>query len=85
MITDEDKSHCIGDIHRKRVANAFWTYQIQQEMKERNNFSYIFKGQRARESFMTEVDIKRAKEVYPHVKCTKECKQRGKCIVQWAM
>jgi len=59
------------------VANAFWTYQIQEEINENHNYNYVFKGQKAKESFMTEVDIKRANGVYSHLKCTKDCKQRG--------
>ena len=74
---DEEKGHNIGDVHRKRVANAFWTYQIQQEIKEQNNYGFTFKGPKAQEMFMTEVDIQRANSVYPHVKCGKDCKRRG--------
>lgn len=79
---DTEKNQCIGELHRKRVANAFWNYQVQLEMKEQNMSDYLFKGQNAQESFMNDIDIKRAHSVYPHTKCTEDCKKRGMYTLQ---
>ena len=30
----------------RQFANAFWTYQVEQELRERNDLDYVFHGKR---------------------------------------
>ena len=66
-----------SDLHRKTLANAFWTYQVEQEPRERNDLDYVFHGKRELDAYMDKVDSDRANSVYLHENCTDECKKRG--------
>lgn len=79
----DNEDNCTGseELHRKSVANAFWKYQVEKELREELCVQeYIFNGKFGREKFMNEVDTKRATSIYPHAECSEECKKRG-CII----
>lgn len=84
---DEDsatKSNCDSieslpyELHRKLVAEAFWTAECEAELRESNNVDYHFKHVEDREELMDAIDKERAKTNYAHVNCSEECKKRGK-------
>ena len=81
MYTDDSEEVRTSQLlHRKRVANAFWTFQIENELTEDNRREHVFSGSQAQERYMEEVDIKRANSVYNHESCSDECKRRGQKI-----
>ena len=51
-------------------------------MKDCDMSDYLFKGPNAQETFMNDVDTKWAHSVYPHTKCTEDCKKRGMYTLQ---
>ncbi|XP_065916828.1 uncharacterized protein [Dysidea avara] len=83
-VDDSQEQQTSQLLHRKSVASAWWTHQIEKELSEENHRSYIFSGPQAQENYMEEVDIKRANSVYKHENCSDECKKRG-CGELWAI
>lgn len=65
------------ELHRKRVASAFWNLEVEAEIREQNNLVHTFDGAGARDQYMDQVDDMRARSVYPHTECSDECKKRG--------
>jgi len=79
---DTEETQANQLLHRKSVASAWWTYQIEQELTEENRRGYVFNGPKAQEKYMEEVDIKRANSVYHHESCSDECKKRGQKFIR---
>ena len=65
-------------LDRKTVADAFWTAELESELRERDSSDRLFKDVHSREMIMEEIDQLRATSIYPHNICSKECKERGK-------
>ena len=75
MYTDDSEEVRTSQLlHRKSVANAFWTFQIENELTEDNRREHVFSGSQAQERY------KRANSVYNHESCSDECKRRGQKI-----
>jgi hypothetical protein len=84
LIDDDEKKGSSEELHRKNVAEAFWNYQVENELREGKAQNRIFNKNFGREDFMNEVDILRATSTYPHKKCSNECRKRGailKCLL----
>ena len=81
-ITDSMPSLC--EIHSKTVAAAFWTHQLEGELRESRMVDYLFVDGSSREDCMDEIDSKRAKMGYSHESedCCEECRRRGKETVK---
>ncbi len=67
----------MSEIGRKTVAGAFWNYQLESELREEGNESYLFTDSKSRERCMDEIDRRRSVSVYAHEQCSEECKKRG--------
>lgn len=65
------------ELHRKIVADAFWTAECEAELREGDKIDHHFKRQEDREKFMDAVDRDRATTTYSHSNCSEECKKRG--------
>ena len=76
-IDEESEQVRYGELHRKSVGNAFWNYQVEEELTEEGTRDHHFKGPTAREDLMKTIDMKRAKSPYPHKQCSGECQKRG--------
>ena len=77
---DSEEPQASQLLHRKSVASAWWTCQIEKELSEENKRGYVFNGPNAQEKYMEEVDMKRTNSVYNHENCSDECKKRGQKI-----
>lgn len=71
----ETSAQCSGlrEIHGKAVASAFWSYQLEEELRKED---YIFKTMDQRMLY----DTKRVQTVYSHdtKDCCDECRRRGR-------
>lgn len=78
-------SNCtsLKEVHSKTVASAFWSHQVEVELRERGWEEYLFVSSSSREDCIKKIDEKRARSVYPHHEsdCSEECKQRGKLYI----
>ena len=66
------------ELHRKLVAEAFWTAECEAELRESNKIDHHFKCVGDREELMDTIDKERANTTYSHLECSEECKKRGK-------
>ena len=66
------------ELHRKLVAEAFWTAECEAELRESNKLDYCFKRVEDRKELMDAIDKERAISTYAHTECSGECKKRGK-------
>ena len=69
---------CPHELHRKLVAEAFWTAECEAELRESNKIDHYFKCVGAREELMDTTDKERANTTYSHLECSEECRKRGK-------
>ena len=65
------------ELHRKLVAEAFWTAECEAELRESRKVDYHFKCVGDREELMNTIDKERANTTYSHFDCSEECKRRG--------
>lgn len=70
------------ELHRKLVAEEFWTAEYEAELRESNKIDHRFKCVRDREELMDSIDKERANTTYSHSECSKECKKRGKIALE---
>ena len=64
-------------LDRRTVADTFWNAETESELRENGWIDRLFKDVHARELIMEEINRLRATSIYPHRKCSKECKERG--------
>ena len=76
-IDDDQEGSTHAELHRKTVANAFWSYQVEEELTEENDRTHIITGSSSHNEYMDEVDKRRATSVYSHEQCSMECQKRG--------
>ena len=69
-----------AEIHRKTIANGFWNYELEEELREQNLDGYLFVKTSDREKAMDMIDELRATNIYEHSNCSEECKLRGSYI-----
>lgn len=76
------ESSCHHELGHKTVANAFWNFQVEEELREARDIERCFQGGvNVREEYMQIIDLQRAKSPYPHECDSKECKSRGQCML----
>ena len=69
-------------LSRKTVAEAFWNYHIEEELRERYMIgTTTFRKQGDREEVMKEIECMRRTSTYLHSYCDEKCKKRGKRII----
>ena len=86
----------MAELHRKSLSQAIFNFWIFKELQERREvgkylFGPYYKGdkeelvtyQESVEMFLVHVEDSRIKEIYPHNKCTLQCKKRG-CGSVWS-
>lgn len=83
-ITIETDSIGVFELHRKTVAEAFWTAEVESELRERADVGHTFTSAASREQFMDVADKQRALQPYPHDICSDECRKRG-CGTLWSV
>ena len=66
-----------AEIHRKTVANGFWNYELELELRDRDMENFLFARTNDREKAMSLIDEQRADSIYDHDTCSDECKHRG--------
>ena len=75
----ESSAHSGGlyEINSKTVASAFWTHQLEAELRECGKEDYLFESSGSREKCMDEIDADRAKTAYSHTSddCCDECRR----------
>jgi hypothetical protein len=83
-IDSEASPHSSGlhEINSKTVASAFWTHQLEAELRECGTEGYLFENGGSREECMDEIDAGRAKTAYSHTSedCSDECRRRGEPV-----
>lgn len=66
-------------LSRKTVAEAFWNYHIEEELRERCMIhTTTFRKEGDREIVMKEIECFRKTTTYLHNYCDEKCKERGK-------
>ena len=65
-------------MHRKTIAEAFWTAEVEAELRERSDIGHLFTSVVTREKIMDTVDSERATKPYAHNLCSEACQKRGK-------
>ena len=62
------------------VAEAFYTGEIEADLRRVGNIEYPFRYDSDREVCMDDIEKRRRKNLYPHLPsdCTEGCKNRGK-------
>ena len=76
-IGDDNIKLNAAEIHRKIIAEGFWNYELEEEMREQGLDSYLFVQNSDREKAMNMIDKLRATKIYEHSNCSEECKLRG--------
>lgn len=64
-------------IHRKTIAEGFWNYELEEELRDQKLDGYLFVRTGDREKAMNMIDELRATTIYEHNNCSEECKLRG--------
>ena len=68
-------------LSRKTVAEAFWNYHIEEELRERCMIhTTVFRKEGDREIIVKEIECVRRTSTYLHSYCDEKCKKRGKCL-----
>lgn len=65
------------ELHRKVVAEAFWTAEVEAELREWSEVGYLFTTAATRENIMDVIDAERATKSYAHNLCSEACQKRG--------
>lgn len=69
-------------LSRKTVAEAFWNYHIEEELRERCMINATaFRKEGDREKVMKEIECFRRTSTYTHNYCDDKCKKRGKWVI----
>lgn len=66
-----------AEVHRKTIANMFWNYELEDELRESGRLSVVFRKNSDREEVMQDIDNARAVTRYEHNECSNHCIQRG--------
>ena len=65
------------ELNRKKVAEAFWTAEVESELRERHDIGYLFTTMAAQDKYMDVIDAERAYTTYQHHSCSESCRKRG--------
>jgi len=72
----ESDSIGVFELHCKAVAEAFWTAEVESELREKDEVGHRFISAVSQEEFMDLVDKERALLPYPR-HFSDECRKRG--------
>ena len=65
------------ELSRKIIAEAFWTAEVEAELRETNRIGHLFHSSSSREELMLKFDKERSSSCYNHLECSEACKSRG--------
>ena len=70
----------LTELSPKIVAEAFYTGEVENELRRVNCIDYTFRSDSDREMCMEMIERVRRQNIYPHLPsdCTEECRLRGK-------
>ncbi len=83
FITDMDyeciRMYLFGflELSGRLVAEAFYTGELECELRRTGQIGYRFRTDSDREECMAMVERMRRETIYPHSSCTDDCKKRG--------